>query len=367
MIHRFYADNFRCLLNFELELDEANVFLGANGSGKTSVLIILKKIQDLIVRGSKVGEVFPARDLPLAQDRNEQRFEIEARIDGGAYRYALVIEHDLARGRIRIKEERLEHEGNALFTFTMGNAQLYHDDYTQGPSYPFDWSQSGIGVLNERGDNRRLTRFKKEIANCIIVCPCPPVYEPETRTEDEFLEPSMRNFAGWYRHAAQENMGAVVRLFQALSRALPGFDSINLVESGENARTLKTEFRSPSNEPIRYGFDQLSDGQRALIALYGLIFLREDRRVSLFIDEPDNYLTLREIQPWLAAAVERCGASLEQIVVVSHHPVMIDYMAGAGGRWFSRHGDGPVRASTEPRYAVDGLSLSETVARGWEG
>ena len=46
-------------------------------------------------------------------------------------------------------------------------------------------------------------------------------------------------------------MGAVVRLFQALGRSLPGFDSINLVESGENARTLKTEFRSPSNEPIR--------------------------------------------------------------------------------------------------------------------
>ena len=67
MIHGFYADNFRCLLNFDLELDEANVLLGANGSGKTSVLSILKKIQDLIVRGSKVGEVFPAPDLPLAQ------------------------------------------------------------------------------------------------------------------------------------------------------------------------------------------------------------------------------------------------------------------------------------------------------------
>ena len=67
MIHGFYADNFRCLLNFELELDEANVLLDADGSGKTSVLSILKKIQDLIVRGSKVGEVFPARDLPLAQ------------------------------------------------------------------------------------------------------------------------------------------------------------------------------------------------------------------------------------------------------------------------------------------------------------
>ena len=30
----------------------------------------------------------------------------------------------------------------------MDDAQLYHDDYTQGPSYPFDWSQSGIVTLS---------------------------------------------------------------------------------------------------------------------------------------------------------------------------------------------------------------------------
>ena len=45
MLKRFYADNFRCLTNFELKLDEANVLLGANGTGKTSVLSVLRKIQ----------------------------------------------------------------------------------------------------------------------------------------------------------------------------------------------------------------------------------------------------------------------------------------------------------------------------------
>ena len=45
MLQRIYADNFRCLSNFELDLDEANIFLGANGTGKTSVLHILRCIQ----------------------------------------------------------------------------------------------------------------------------------------------------------------------------------------------------------------------------------------------------------------------------------------------------------------------------------
>lgn len=366
MIRRFYADNFRCLVNFELKLSEENILLGANGSGKTSVLNVLRKMQDLIVRGSKVDEVFPGRDLSLWLHRNEQRFEIETQLDGDAFRYALTLEHDRARGRVQIKNETLEHHGNPLFAFNMGDAQLYHDDYSEGPQYPFDWTQSGIGVLNERHDNQKLTRFKKEIANCIIVSPCPPLFESETRKEEEFLTPSMQNFAGWYDHASHENMGAIATLFRELGRVLPGFDSISLTKSGENARTLKATFHNPPNKPVRYEFDQLSEGQRALIALYGLIFLSGDRRGSLFIDEPDNYLSLSEIQPWLAAAVERCGESLEQIVIVSHHPVMIDYMAGANGRWFSRQDDGPVRVSHEPKRAVDGLSLSETVSRGWD-
>ena len=103
-----------------------------------------------------------------------------------------------------------------------------------------------------------------------------------------------------------------------------------------------------------------------LIAMYSLTHLSSDRRVSLFIDEPDNYLALGEIQPWLAEAEDRVGDSLGQVVVASHHPVTIDYMAGASGRWFSRDGNGPVRVSKEPKNVVDGLSLSETMARRWE-
>ena len=367
MLRRIYADNFRCLSNFELELDEANVFLGANATGKTSVLHLLRKIQNLIARGSKVDEVFPAHDLSLTQDRKEQRFEIETRTDGSLYRYSLAIEHDVDRNRMRIHEESLEHDGNPIFEFKMGEAQLYHDDYTEGPKYPFDWTQSGIGALNARPDNRKLTRFKRDIANCIVVGSCPPWMEPETRTEDEFLDPWMQNFAGWYRRSVQENMGSVVALFDALRDTMPDFDSMSLTESGENSRALKAVFRSPANKTIRYGFDQLSDGQRALIALYSLIHLSADRPVSLFIDEPDNYLSPGEVQPWLAEAVQRCGESLEQFVVVSHHPVTIDYMAGANGRWFFRNGDGPVRVSNEPTIDIaDGISLSDALVRRWE-
>ena len=85
----------------------------------------------------------------------------------------------------------------------------------------------------------------------------------------------------------------------------------------------------------------------------------------VFIGEsPAN--RIREVQPWLAEVIDRCGDTLEQAVIVSHHPVTIDYMAGAKGRWFYRDSDGPVRVRKKPERTGEGLSLAETVARGWD-
>ena len=380
MIRRFYADNFRCLTNFEVELDEANILLGPNGSGKTSVFDALRKIRNLTVRGAKIEETFPRRDISCLRDENVvQRFELELLVDQESYEYTLSVEHDPDRKKTRTRQEVLKHDRKPLFVYEKGIVQLYRDDYTRESLYPFDWTRSGIAFLHARPDNRKLTRFKTELANLIIASPCPPLFKSEsstdTRAEGTFLEPLMQNFVEWYWSVAQANMGSVFRLFKALQEVLPGFDSLDMVESGENARALKAAFHSRSDEKRlnRYGFGQLSDGQRALIALYSLLHLgephplAENSRRSLFIDEPDNYLSLREVQPWLVQVVNACGEALEQAVVISHHPATIDYLAGgARGRWFTRDGEGPARVGNEPRFSTDGLSLSEAIARGWE-
>lgn len=209
-------------------------------------------------------------------------------------------------------------------------------------------------------------QFKRDIANYVIASACPPIMAAETRSEDEFLDPLMRNFVSWYRCAAQENMGSIGTLFAALRETIPGFESIALAESGENSRALKIILSTSSGNRTKLSFDQVSDGQRTLIALYSLLHLSSNRQVSLFLDEPDNYLALSEIQPWLAEAVQSCGDSIEQLVIVSHHPVTIDYMAGASRRWFTRDEEGPARVSERPANVVEGIPLSQTVARGWE-
>ena len=367
MLKRLYADNFRCFENFEVRFGEANLLLGRHGTGKTSVLDVLRRLRDLLVRGLRVDEVFPAQDRSYSQLRNEQRFEIETQADDDHYAYELVVEHNPANGKMKIAREALRHNERAVLEFDHGQAQLYRDDYAEGPVVPFDWSQSGVGFLTARPDNQKVSRYKQALGNWVIASVCPPVMEAESRTEDEFLDPLMQNFVGWYRPAAQENMAAIGPLFDALKDRHPG----TLRHQPDRVRR---EFACPQGA----SHDTVRDASAVRLPAtlrwpsahsspsYSLLHLLSDRRPSIFVDEPDNYLALSEVQPWLAEALQSCGDSIEQLVVVSHHPITVDYMAGAYGLWFSRDGSGPARITGGPAASPGGLPTSEIVARGWE-
>ena len=130
-------------------------------------------------------------------------------------------------------------------------------------------------------------------------------------------------------------------------------------------------FSEQSNPNVRYElrFDEISDGQRALVLLYGLTHLARDQGYTLFLDEPDNYVALREIQPWLSSLQDACGEEIAQAVISSHHPELIDYLGGDCGVLLRRETSGVTTASRLERGSDEtnvGVELSELFARGWE-
>jgi len=56
MINEIYIDNFRCLTNFRIKPGDFQLWLGDNGSGKTSVPDALRCVQRLM-RGEHVNEL----------------------------------------------------------------------------------------------------------------------------------------------------------------------------------------------------------------------------------------------------------------------------------------------------------------------
>jgi predicted ATPase len=345
MLTRIYINNFRCLVNFELIIDTMNLFLGPNGTGKTSIFEVLLKLQQLIVAGQDVMALFKPSDLTRWQDVSIQRFELDIAGNGGIYRYSLALQQ--AQARTQIQHERLLFDEQPLFEFKMqaegGLAQLYHDDHTRGPKYPCDWSRSGIAALQEMPDNKKLTWFKQRLARFIIVHFNPAMMGSESRQEEIRPNWDMSNYAAWFRHLSQDQ-GTIFDLTNQLRDILPGFKAFKIIPAGV-AKILTVDFQqSGTKKTINYKFDELSDGQRVLIVLYTLLHCAPDEEnYTLCIDEPENFLALPEIQPWLDNLYDQCQDNQAQALLISHHPKLINYLASHAGYWFNRQDNGPVR------------------------
>lgn len=368
MITRVYVDNYKCLVNFELRLQELTLLLGPNGAGKTSVLDVMFALRRLLSGEAKVTEpdVFSTRTLTRWQSRNRQVFELDVLLDGDELRYRLEVEHDRPARKARVALERLESHDQPLFVFEQGNVHLYRDDHSPGPSFAADWSESGLARVPPRHDNRRLTRFLDFIRKLVICGLYPASFQTESTTEDAVLARDARNFASWYRHVLLERHDMVPEFTKALQEVIDGFRDIRLEKVGLDARALTVMFEE-FNQRYELRLDEISDGQRALIALYALVRLAAGQGYTLFLDEPDNYLALTEIQPWLMELADACGTDVPQAILCSHHPELIDYLGGDRGLVLKRESSGATVVRPARELAIDGgLKLSEVIARGWE-
>jgi predicted ATPase len=91
MLKRIYIDNFRCLVNFELDVDAINLFLGSNGVGKSTAFDVLQKIQLFINGDNRVETIFKSVDCTRWQTSKLQSFELEIIGNDGIYKYELGI------------------------------------------------------------------------------------------------------------------------------------------------------------------------------------------------------------------------------------------------------------------------------------
>jgi len=368
MITRLYVDNYKCLVNFELRLQELTLLIGPNGVGKTSVLDVMFALRRLLSGEARVTDpdVFPTRTLTRWQTRNRQVFEVDVALDRDDLRYRLEVDHERGTRKARIALERLESRGQPLFVFEMGEVHLYRDNHSQGPTFGADWTESAVARVPPRNDNTRLTRFLDFVRKVIVCGLYPAGFQTESTTEDPVLNRDARNFSAWYRHVLLERQELVPEFTKAIQEVIDGFRGIRMEKVGLDTRALMVMF-DQFGERYELRLDEISDGQRALIALYSLVRLAAGQGYTLFLDEPDNYLALTEIQPWLVGLADACGGDVPQAVLCSHHPELIDYLGGDRGLVLKRESSGATVVRPASELAVEGgLKLSEVIARGWE-
>lgn len=373
MLKRLYANNYRCLVNFEIEFGELTLLMGPNGGGKSTLFDLLYEIRRLLVDKESLGAkdklrrvLFSPRNLTAWVDKTEQAFELDVLGQDGLFSYRLVISHNKEKKKQRIELERLLLDGRPLFEFNMGEVQLYHDDHQPGPIYPFDWTTSALATIAPRNDNRKLTAFKQWIEKMLVVSLQPKAITSETEEESDWLNRDGANFASWYSYISNDQ-DKIFKLRARLCDTITGFHALKFETAGK-LKTLRVGFIGEDQDArtIYFDLDQLSDGQRVMIVLYSLLLGLHDLGHTIFIDEPENYVALPEIQPWLMELNNACGENIPQTVLISHHPELIDYLGRQCGKWIERDPLGPARVKKIPERIGEGLKLSEQIARGWE-
>ena len=370
MIKRIYIDNYKCLVNFELNLRETVLLLGASGSGKTAVLDVVYAVRKLVAGDIRIDDrvAFHPSTLTRWQTCHTQTIELDVDAAGCSFHYRLEVEHEGDSTGPRIVEEYLVGDGKTLSRFDRGTAQLYKDDGSEGPTFGVDWKMSVLArVAGQRREYALLTAFKDALSEVVVCSVDPSCLRALSSGEEPSLSRHAENFVDWYRYVLERDPRSISRHIEAMAGPIDGLEGIDLAEVGPDARVLHLDF-STAGGRYQIPFDELSDGERALFVLYAFrqVTGRRSSGVRLFIDEPENYVPLPEVQPWLMALVELCEETPSQVVISSCHPESIDYLGPDHGLMLRREASGVTRVRPIAELASDsGLRLSRQVARGW--
>jgi predicted ATPase len=362
MLTRLYIDNFRCFVKFEYRPARTQLILGANGSGKSSLIEALSFLHRFAVQGEEVSGLALLDQRTRWLDQLEQTFELEAALDGSSYVYRVVIDHWVEGPRV--KSENIYLDGKPVFEFAKGQVRLYDDSFEQKHTYPINWFRSALATVPEDRDIRKLTRFRHWLRGVVCFRMNPFAMESLAKTAEPNPRFDLSNIASWYRYLepfSEQNAA----LIASLRETLDGFANLQLWEAG-GTRVFGAQFVHAEKTSVEFDFTELSEGQRCLICLYTILHFVLAQGNTVVLDEPDNFISLREIQPWLMAVEEAVEDSGGQILIISHHPELINQWAAKRGVRFIRDGMGPVRVE-DFHYEPDaGLAPAELVARGWE-
>ena len=364
MIRRIAIDNYRCFTNFEFEPGRVNLLLGPNGSGKSSFFDAMVGLVDLTRYGADVADVFPTRSLCRWDRRDRQRFELDVEGEAGRYSYILVIHHDRENARPVIETERISFEGKTLYLFENGTVHLNGEKAGGKKSFPYKGNRSFLAQVEARGETRELSWLLRFFYRFQAVRLDARRVGSNSDGEQQALAQDGTNFASWYRHFSQEHPEHLQNLWATLRGVIPGFNVLKLVGAGGDWRSRRlVAVMNVSGVSHDIDFDELSDGQRALVVLYTLLQGIEPQEGCLMLDEPEAHVGIAEVQPWLVELDERY-MDVGQVFVASQHPEVVDYLAAGEPFLFERPDAGPARVRRAMFDRECGMTASAQLARG---
>ena len=242
MLKKIYIDNFRHFRDFTFEPNEQVTLLsGLNGTGKTTIVEVVNRLQQFLVAGASADSIWPFRDKPKWKSGHSEPaiFGLDFKIDQQEFLYRLkVASFGLLTG-MGVQEESLLVNGEAIYISKDGNAEtqmphaslasvmlgigLFTPTSEKKSSYPVDTSLTGLKVASRQ--HTFIRTFLNAVETRIYAISLNPYLISGIHQEPgNVLQPDGSNFSAWFDTLTDKHMGSIGNYFSEIKAFIPGFE-----------------------------------------------------------------------------------------------------------------------------------------------
>ena len=322
MIQELYVNHFRCLENFRLTLKEqqSSLLIGKNGVGKTTIGNALEVFQRIGRGTNRVGQLINASDFTGYNTAVPMRFELQVLLKQRVYKYVIAFEFPSNFLEPKVLDEEIWVDNQQLYFRKSAEVTLYKSN--KETSFLVDWHLVALPLIQTQQDEP-LEILRSWLATMLILSPIPQLIKGQS--SGSTLEPKryVDNFGEWLTGLLLSYPASYALIDRYIRQVIPDFDSLQNELVAKDARNITVQFTNEQGN-FSIDFEKLSDGEKCFF-LCGVVLAMNKSNDSLFCfwDEPDNYLTISEVQHFITE-LRRSFKGKGQLLVTSHNAQAIE-------------------------------------------
>lgn len=323
MLKKLYVHNFKCLQNFEFDLNNLHsaFLLGKNGSGKTTIFETIEIFQKIGQGITSLKDLFDESSFHFNNTSLPIELKLDVHIDNKQYTYSLIIEFPENFASPIVKSEELLCNDNVILSREGGRTKVKEES-----SFSLDWHHIGLPLISVNIAENSLKIFKEWLRNIIIISPFPRHFQDLSKRESPVLAREGENLIDWLRYLLSSNPSLYSVMYDFLKKRMPDLEVFKFENLGRDDRRLIFEFRNNRKSKI-LDFSQLSDGEK-IICLGATILAGQKNNTNMLClwDEPDNFISLTEVKDFtmeFRRAFEN-SSTAPQLIICSHNERVIN-------------------------------------------
>jgi predicted ATPase len=340
-------------------LQELNVFIGANGAGKSNFISLFRLVNEIVGRRLQnyVLKQGGAETFLFGGAKVTKRIYVDLRF--GAYGYRFLLEPDVRGGLVLTEEFSSSSNWSANVHMSTGSLAPQKESTVA-------FSDEDPVLEVERHALHSLQGFR--LYHFHDTSETAGIKLPGQLNDNRSLRPDASNLAAFLRMLKQTNASRYARIRDTIQLAAPFFDDFILEPMAENPNSIRLEWRQKG---LDYPFlaHQLSDGTLRFIALVALLLQPAPPSITI-LDEPE--LGLHPVAIEVLASLFHEAAQQTQVLASTQSPALISQFepeevvvvdrAGGASR-FSRLRKAPLRQWLED-YSLGELVQKNVIEAG---